>query len=51
MLAKEQFKDKLLEEGQRLLKISSDEQFADIQNKIQKTKDKWNHLKHTIKFR
>ncbi|XP_048737335.2 nesprin-1-like isoform X3 [Ostrea edulis] len=51
MLTKELWKDKVIKEGRELLKISSDAQFSDVQTKIRKTEDKWNHLKNTFKFR
>lgn len=51
ILVKEKYKNTLLEDGQELLKISRGNQISNIQCKIKKTRDKWNHLLNTMRFR
>lgn len=51
ILVKEKYKKTLLEDGQELLKISKGNQISNIQCKIKKTRDKWNHLLNTLRFR
>lgn len=51
ILVKEKYKNTLLEDGQKLLKISKENQISNIQCRIEKTKDKWKHLSNTMIFR
>ena len=51
MSDKEQSKSDLVDQGRQLIKISSEVRASDIEQKITRLEDKWEHLKAVINFR
>jgi len=51
MAEKEKSKNELVNQGQALMKISNEVRASDIEQKIQRLEDKWEHLKAVIAFR
>ena len=51
MSDKEQSKSDLVDQGRQLIKISSEVRASDIEQKITRLEDKWEHLKAVIGFR
>ena len=51
MSDKEKAKNDLVDQGRQLVKISSEVRASDIEQKITRLEDKWEHLKAVIGFR
>lgn len=51
MADKEKSKNDLVGQGQVLMKVSNEVRASDIEQKIQRLEDKWEHLKAVIEFR
>lgn len=51
MADKEKSKNDLVSQGQALMKVSNEVRASDIEQKIQRLEDKWEHLKAVIAFR
>ncbi|KAK3091260.1 hypothetical protein FSP39_018383 [Pinctada imbricata] len=51
MTKKEVTKNELMDQGRRLMKVSSEVRSAAIETKLQRANDRWEHLKSVIAFR
>ena len=51
MTDKEKVKNNLVGQGHQLIKVSSEVRASDIEQKITRLEDKWEHLKAVIGFR
>ena len=51
MADKEKSKTDLVSQGRALMKVSNEVRASDIEQKIQRLEDKWEHLKAVIAFR
>ncbi|KAL3874929.1 hypothetical protein ACJMK2_037881 [Sinanodonta woodiana] len=51
MIEKEKLKNELVDQGRRLIKISSEVRANDIEQKITRLEDRWTHLKAVTGFR
>ncbi|XP_046571092.1 nesprin-1-like isoform X2 [Haliotis rubra] len=51
LMAKEREKNQLMDQGHRLMKVSSDIRASDIEHRIEKLDDRWQHLQSVVSFR
>ena len=51
MMMQERSKSDLVGQGHRLMKVSSEIRAADIEHRLEKLEDKWQHLKAVVNFR
>ena len=51
MADKEKSKNDLVTQGHALMKVSSEVRASDIEQKVIRLEDKWEHLKAVIQFR
>ena len=51
MADKEKYKNDLVNQGRALMKVSNEVRASDIEQKITRLDDKWEHLKAVIGFR
>ncbi|XP_041353316.1 nesprin-1-like isoform X4 [Gigantopelta aegis] len=51
LMMKERIKSDLVDQGHRLMKVSSEIRAADIEHRLQKLEDRWQHLKAVVNFR